>query len=424
MYKKLKIQVEKLPAKPGVYLFESGDGKIIYVGKSINLKNRVKSYFQSRDILDTKTAQMVAEIKRINYIPVFSEIEALLLEASLIKKHQPKYNIIWKDDKSPLYIKITIGDKIPIVITTRREKETSQVLLFGPFPRASVAKNVLKTIRRIFPYCQHKSMQKSCLWVHLGLCPDPYRGNLRMYRNNIKNIIMLLNGQNKKVLLNLKRQMKLASRREEFEKAARIKKQIEEIQYLTQTYRGPTDYLERPTLYQDLVIEKLKDLAKTLKLSKIPQRIEAIDISNIMGKKASGSLVVFIDGEKDKSQYRRFKIKTKETPDDIAMIKEVLSRRLQNKWPLPDLIVIDGGLGQLNAAINILAEFGKNIPTIALAKREEEIYFKEQKKPLKLSKDSLALQLIQEIRDEAHRFALSYHRKLRAKEFLTKKQSL
>jgi len=424
MFEKLKIRVGKLPSKPGVYLFKDKNRRIIYVGKSVNLKSRVKSYFQPDSQLGPKTTLMVKEIRKIDYISVDSEIEALLLEASLIKKCQPKYNIIWKDDKSPLYIKITVGDKIPIVTTARREKETREVLLFGPFPRSSVARGVLKTLRRIFPYCQHKKIQKSCLWVHLGLCPDPYRGDLRAYKNNIKNIIMILRGQNKKVITRLEREMKILSKREDFENAAKVKRQIEEIQYLTQTYHEPKEYLEKPSLYQDLVEQRLKDLSQILNLDKIPRKIEAIDISNIMGREASGSLIVFKDGERDRSQYRRFKIRRKKTPDDVAMIKEVLSRRLRNKWPLPDLFVIDGGLGQLNAALTILDEFGLKIPTIALAKREEEIYIPSNKKTLQLKKDSLALQLIQEVRDEAHRFALSYHRKLRERAFLTKKWSL
>jgi excinuclease ABC subunit C len=424
MFEKLKIRVEKLPPRPGVYLFKDRGGKTIYVGKSVNLKSRVKSYLQPENQLGPKTTSMVKEIRKIDYISVDSEIEALLLEASLIKKYQPKYNVIWKDDKSPLYIKITVGDKIPIITTARREGETRGILLFGPFPRSSVAREVLKTLRRIFPYCQHKKTQKSCLWIHLGLCPDPYRGDLKGYRKNIKNIVMILRGQSKKVIRKLEKEMKILSKHEVFENAAKIKKQIENIQYLTQTYHGPEEYLEKPNLYQDLIEQRLRDLARVVKLKKIPRRIEAIDISNMMGKEASGSLIVFQDGERDRSQYRRFKIKNKKTPDDVAMIKEVLSRRLKNKWPLPDLFVIDGGLGQLNAALTILGVFGLKIPTITLAKREEEIYVPSSKKTLQLKKDSLALQLIQEIRDEAHRFALSYHRKLREKAFLTKKWSL
>jgi len=420
MSNELKIQVEKFPPKPGVYLFIDKGGKIIYVGKSVNLKNRVKSYFQKDGHLGSKTSLMIKETSKIKYIQVDSEIEALLLEASLIKKHQPKYNVVWKDDKSPLYIKITKGDKIPLITTTRREKEDQGVLLFGPFPRASVARNVLRTIRRIFPYCQHRRIQKSCLWVHLGLCPDPYRGNLGDYRKNIRNIISFLKGQSGKVIERLEKEMNILSKQEDFENAAKIKKQIEDIKYLIQTYHGSEEYLERPTLYQDLIEQRLKDLTKILKLEKIPKKIEAIDISNIAGKEASGSLIVFKDGESDKSSYRRFKIRSKKTPDDIAMIKEVLRRRLKNKWPLPDLFVIDGGLGQLNAAITVLNEFGLKIPTVALAKRREEIYIPNNKQVLRLRKDSPALQLIQEIRDEAHRFALAYHRKLRERIFLTK----
>jgi excinuclease ABC subunit C len=424
MFQKIRIQAEKLPEKPGVYLFKDGKGRTIYVGKSVNLRDRLKSYLQPKICLGPKTATMVQETREVDHILVYSEIEALLLEASLIKKHQPKYNVIWKDDKSPLYIKITVGDKIPLVTTARREKERPGILLFGPFPRASVTRGVLKTIRRVFPYCQHKNIQKSCLWVHLGLCPDPYRTDPKNYRKNIKNIVIFLGGQHKKVVFKLEKEMKISSSKEDFENASRIKKQIEDIKYLTQVYHKPEEFLERPTLYQDLQEQRLKDLAGSLNLKKIPRRIEAFDISNIGGREASGSLIVFQDGKKDKSCYRRFKIKSKKTPDDITMIKEVLKRRLGNDWPLPDLIVVDGGVGQLNAILGVLDEFGLDIPTIALAKRQEEIYLPKKIKTMRLKKDSLALQLIQELRDEAHRFALSYHRKLRAKAFLTKKWSL
>ncbi|OGD86851.1 hypothetical protein A2Z23_00605 [Candidatus Curtissbacteria bacterium RBG_16_39_7] len=421
MVENLKALAEKLPRKPGVYLFKSKSGKTIYVGKSVNLRARVKSYFQPESQLGPKTALMVREIHGVDRILVSSELEALLLEASLIKKRQPKYNVIWKDDKSPLYIKITIGEKIPLITTARMEREAKGVLFFGPFTKAGVAKGVLKTLRRIFPYCQHKRIQKSCLWVHLGLCPDPYRGDLKNYRKNIKNIIMILRGESKNVIVKLEKEMKVMASQEGFENAAKIKKQMDDIKYLTQVFHRPEEYLERPTLYEDLVVQRLVDLTQLLSLSDKPRRIEAFDISNIMGKQASGSMIVFSDGEKDRSSYRRFRIKTKDTPDDVAMMKEVLRRRFRNNWSLPDLIVIDGGLGQLNAALTILTEFKLKIPTIALAKRLEEIYRPGKKETLRLEKDSSALQLLKEIRDEAHRFAISYHRKLREKDFLTKK---
>lgn len=413
------IDPKIIPQKPGVYLFKERRGEIIYVGKSVNLRERVKQYLKPELRLGIKTQKMVAEIAKVEYHLVQSEMESLLLETSLIKKYKPKYNISWKDDKSHLYIKITVGDKIPLVTEARRELEIPKVKLYGPFPSASTVRYVLRTLRRVFPYCQHKRPQKSCLWVHLGLCPDPYHNNLLPYRQSIQNIILFLEGRKKTLLLRLEKAMRNAAREERFEEAAKIKKQIEALEYVTSPFIRPEEYLKHPSLHEDLLIERLNDIKNVLKLKIVPRRIEAYDISNILGKEATGSMIVFSNGEPDKSQYRKFKIRFKSTPDDVFMIKEVLLRRLKNDWPLPDLILVDGGRGQLNAALEILKKNSLSIPILGLAKRKEEIYLPYKKDTLKLSSTSLTLRLLRHIRDEAHRFAITYHKKLRHKAALT-----
>lgn len=413
------INPKTIPQKPGIYLFKDKKKEIIYVGKSVNLRERVRQYLRPQLRLGVKTQKMISEIAGVEYHLVQSEVESLLLETSLIKKYRPKYNIAWKDDKSHLYIKVTIGDEIPIITTARRELETPTIKLYGPFPSASTVRYVLRTLRRIFPYCQHKRQQKSCLWVHLGLCPDPYHNNHSSYRQSIQNIMLFLEGKNKTLLVRLEREMKKAARKERFEEAAQLKKQIESLKYVTSSFIKPEEYLKHPSLYEDLVTERLNDLKSVLELKKIPQRIEAYDISNISGKEATGSMIVFSNGEPDKSEYRKFKIRFKSTPDDVFMIKEILIRRLKNKWPLPNLILVDGGRGQLNAVLSVLSQNSLNLPVVGLAKREEELYLPDKSSPLKLPATSPALQFLRYIRDEAHRFAITYHKKLRRRTSLT-----
>jgi len=415
----LKRKLAKLPQNPGIYKFFDAGGNLLYVGKSISIKKRVSSYFANKN-LGPKTDQMVSKIADIGYIKVFSEFEALLLEADLIRNNKPFYNIIAKDDKSPIYIRIS-KTEVPIVEITRKPESFKKDFIKGPFPSARTTKEVLKYIRRIFPYCQHKNPKKPCLFVHLGLCPYPYSSELekQKYVKNIENIKKLLAGKSKLLVKILTAEMNEYSKILMYEEAQKIKEQLQKLEYITTTYHAPKDFLERPTLVDDLTTERLKDLAKKLKLQKKPRRIECYDISNISGKHATGSMVVFENGKPQKTQYRRFRIKVLETPNDYEMIWQVLTRRFKNNWPLPDLIVIDGGKGQLSAASQVIAMFNKDIPVISLAKRLEEIFLLNNSEPLSLPKESPARQLTQALRDEAHRFAITYHRKLRSKAFTT-----
>lgn len=416
-----KKLIQKLPDSPGIYQFLDKKDAIIYIGKSVSIKKRVSSYFASKD-LGPKTNILVSKIENVSYIKVFSEFEALLLESELIRTHQPFFNIIAKDDKSPIYIKIT-KDEIAQVAVTRKEKERREVYIKGPFPSSKVTKSILKNIRKIFPYCQHKKPKKPCLYVHLGLCPYPYANqkSLENYKKDILKIKKLLSGKTKSLIQDLKQEMKIYSQNQEYEKAQITKKQIENLEYLKNTYRTPREFLEQPTLVDDLNLLRLKDFQKVVKLEKIPKRIECYDISNISGKNATGSMVVFTNGVADKSQYRKFKIRLLDTPNDYLMLQEILSRRIKNGWPKADVMIIDGGRGQLNAALKIINKNSYQTNVISLAKRFEEIYTQEGDPPIRLSKESPARQLAQAIRDEAHRFAITYHRKLRSQKFISNK---
>lgn len=414
----LKKQTSKLPLAPGIYKFFDASGALLYVGKSVSIKKRVQSYFANKD-LGPKTNKLIANIAKVEYIKVFSEFEALLLESELIRTNKPFYNIIAKDDKSPIYIKIT-KDEIPLVLTARKGNLSKKDYTRGPFPSAKTTYSILKMVRHIFPYCTHKKDPKPCLYVHLGLCPDPYRSveNKTKYLQNIVKIKKLLSGKSKFVLRDLVREMKGFSKTQQYEKAAVVKKQIENLEYLTTTYHTPREFMEQPTLVDDLTLSRLKDFQKVLGLKKLPKRIECYDISNISGTNATGSMVVMTNGRIDKSQYRRFKIKYKHTPDDFEMHREVAARRIKNDWPKPDVMIIDGGRGQLNAVLSIVNRYKFPTIVVSLAKRLEEIYAPDKDLPISLPKESPARQLAQQIRDEAHRFAITYHRNLRSKSFL------
>ena len=416
----LKKKIAELPDSCGVYIYKDAQGKIVYVGKSKSIKKRVRSYFQNKN-LGEKTNLLVEKIHDVKHIKVESEFEALLLETELIRKNQPFFNFQSKDDKSPLYIKIS-KEEIPLISVVRKPQISKRDFVKGPFSSARITRSLLKTIRRIFPYCHHKNPKKPCLYVHLGLCPFPYASeeNKIHYPKNILAIKKLLSGKSKFLLKSLITDMQKLATLEKFEEAQNIKKQIEKIEYMLSEFRDPMEFLRQPTLVDDLAGTRLKSLKAVLELSKTPKRIECYDISNTSGKEAAGSMAVFENGQSQKSQYRKFRIKFKNTPDDYQMIREVLTRRFNNNWPKPDLIVIDGGRGQLNAALSALDEKGVNIPTVAIAKKFEEIYLAQKPLPLRLEKQNPARQLIQAARDEAHRFALSYHRLLRSKKLYEK----
>lgn len=419
--------LKKLPKTFGIYQFKDEHGKIIYVGKANSLRLRVASYFHIKHKAHSKTAQLVQRIHSISTIEVASEIEALLLEAKLIKKNRPVFNTQWTDDKDYLYIKITWKDEIPRVLTARREKIPGN-MYFGPFPSASTVKYTLQTLRRIFPYCNERKTQfrkdGTNLYTDLGLCPGPHAGfiSLKDYRKHVRKLTQFLEGKKEHVVKQLEKEMKQAALLEQFERAGKIKKQLDGMAYITTQVTGPEEYLENPQLLLDKREDELQGLTKELGLPSTPVRIECYDISTIQGRFAVGSMVVFTNGQPDKSQYRRFRIRYKEIPKDVPndfwMMREVLSRRLKNDWPLPDLFLIDGGKGQVSAVLAVLEENGIHIPVAGLAKRLEELFVPGKETSIQLPHEAPALHLVQRLRNEAHRFAITYHKKIRNKETL------
>ncbi len=394
------------------------------MGKAKNLKKRVSSYFQNSDTLGEKTSLLISQTKKIKVTVVESELESLLLEASLIKKHVPKYNVRLTDGKAFLLIRITLNDKYPKILFARREDDLSSYY-FGPYPNSKALKVALKAIRKIFPYqSSYNHPKKPCLYYHLGLCPCPAVFDSeklkKQYKKNVQRIIIFLSGKKRKVLKDLEKERDSYGKKEQFEEAKKVQEKIAAINYITSPIRKPFEYEINPNLSSDLRIRELTTLKKALEQAGIPlkslTKIECYDISNTAGAFAVGSMVVFKDGEKDSSSYRRFKIRKIKGPNDFAMMEEVLTRRLKHaEWgEYPDLIIVDGGKGQVSSAQKALKKNPIQIPLIGLAKREETIITADFKE-ISLPKTSEALYLVQRIRDEAHRFAIMYHRKLRSK---------
>ncbi len=556
----LKDKLQTLPTKPGVYLMKDDGGEVIYVGKSVNLRHRVRSYFQASASHSIKLHRLVYRIADFDIIVTDSEIEALILECNLIKEHRPKYNIRLKDDKRYPYIKITWQEDYPRIIVTRR-MERDGARYFGPLTDVRAVHQTLDMLRRLFPYltCKREITgqdRRACLYYHIGRCAGPCIGAISRedYRALIRRICLFLEGKAEEIVADLQAQMTFAAEALDFERAAALRDQIRAVERVTKQQKialavgkdedvialarenddtcvqvffirqgkligreyfildGTAEEDEAqivasfvkqfydeaayvpmkiilPTSVEEAIVietwlrskrgskvklhvpkwgrqrelvrmvaenaaetlaslraqwlldegrsvEALAQLQEHLGLDEAPTRIEGYDISNIQGTAATGSMVVFVKGVPRKSDYRRFRIRTVEGADDYAMMQEVLRRRFKRAiegrareegkgadvWTiLPDLIIIDGGKGQLNAALEVLEEHGlkDEVPAVGLAKKQEEIFLPGRSQPLVLPRDSQGLYLLQRIRDEAHRFALGYHRKLRAKKSLT-----
>lgn len=540
----MEAKLRTLPAEPGVYLFKNARGEILYVGKAASLRDRVRSYFQPTD--DLKTQRLMREASDFDYIVTRTERDALILEATLIKKHQPRYNIRLKDDKRYPYIKFT-DEPFPRVEIARRVTRDGRY--FGPYTNSDAVRETIKILQKIFRLrtCalsleKIPARARPCLDHYIGLCDAPCVGAIshEEYEKLVEGASLFLRGRKGDLMEKLQARMAEASERLEFERAARLRDQIAALEKL---FAGEKELVARP-IERDLIgyslgdtmacvqvffvrsgklvgresffveappdtrpselitafvkqyyntreqipkeilvpcaldepdtiaqwlserrgglvklkaitrgpARKLLDLVahnaelalrahatippapndalagvqKALDLPAPPRRIEAYDISNLYGSHAVGSMVVFWDGSPKKSEYRRFRVQTVSSIDDCAMLAEVLRRRLERALrgdarflPLPDLILIDGGKGQLSAAQKILHQLGyEKIPTIALAKEHEHIFVESRARPIMLPRESPALQLLQRIRDEAHRFALTYHRAMRRKSFL------
>lgn len=414
----IQAVIKTIPHNSGVYLMKDTAGKVIYIGKAVSLRKRVQSYFRHARFL-SKTDALVNDIRDIGFIETASEAEALLLEASLIKKHQPKYNVGLRDDKSYPYIQIT-NEAFPRISVVRCGKgelpqDSSEASYYGPYVNAGLIREALTIVRRIFHFRTCDPLPKSsCLDFHIGLCEAPCIGNIEKaeYARNIRNVRLILEGEKDALYRNLKEDMQAMSREHDYEKAARIRDQIRAIGAL---YSGTKDIN---------YFKEAEQLQRALNLPRLPERVETFDISNIMGNQAVGSMVSFFNGKPDKSNYRRFRIKQVAGIDDFKMLAEIIRRRYSRLKKegliFPDLIIVDGGKGQLSAVLEALALLEIQIPVISIAKREEEIFLLGKRDPVKLPADSLALQLVIRMRDEAHRFAVSYHRLLRSKNLLGK----
>jgi len=534
---RIKEKLDCLPDKPGVYLLKDEKGKVLYIGKALSLRKRVRFYFSRKPDLSPRINSLIYQVKDMEWMITDSEAEAFTLESNLIKHYHPYYNIQFRDDKSYPYIKLTTSELFPRLFLTRNPKEDGS-LYFGPYTNVKAARKVLLLIHHLFPLrrCKGKFRFRArpCLNYHIKECSAPCvrKINERDYASLVKNASLFLQGHYENLLQQLQKEMDEASREEKFEKAARIRDRIRAIHRISQSQKmtsfpgedrdiigiasdeknacitvfliregkvierkhflldirkenrkeeiiafflkqhyarisfippeiilpskineleaierwlsqkqGRKVKLEIPVRGKKLklmrLIEKnaylilkqerrddkeevLNQLKEYLKLKEKPLLIEGFDVSNIQGKEATGSVVVFEGGRPKKSEYRRFKIKTVEGIDDFAMLSEVIHRRycraLKEKRPLPQLILIDGGKGQVSSCVKVIRELNLScISVVGLAKEFEEVYLPHSSLPLDIPQDSAALRLLQEIRDEAHRFAHSYHRKKRRK---------
>lgn len=423
----LKERLRDIPTSAGVYIFKDENGGVLYIGKANNLRQRLR-YYLGR-FLSSKTQTFVSKIKDVSYIMTSSSAQAQLLEAALIKRHLPVYNISLRDDKSFPLIRIT-DESFPVVSICRRKKrsEKDTSIYFGPYTSAKLLREALKTIREIFGFRSCLRMpRKPCLYYRLRLCPAPCIGKINsgQYREIIENIQMFLESRYEELLSVLSYKMKQASQEQRFEKAARIRNQIHALSTIGQSKISSS------------CLNELEGLSYLLRLEKLPLRIEAFDISNIFGKEACGSMVSFYKGVADKNNYRRFRIKAGEDIDDYKMLREVIQRRysrlIEENLPLPDLIIIDGGRSHLLVADKEIKKLGIGIPIVGIAKPNkvtkgnilktrgrESIYIKDKVGPIRLDSDTPALNLIRRIRNEAHRFALAYHHILRRKKIIGK----
>ncbi|MCX6721398.1 MAG: UvrB/UvrC motif-containing protein [Candidatus Staskawiczbacteria bacterium] len=418
-----KSKLNDLPKTSGVYCFRDKN-ETIYIGKATNIQNRVKNHFNQPSYRDDL---YIDRVNKVGYLETNSEIEALILEANLIKKYQPKFNVVWRDDKNYFYVAIAKNaQKVPYVFITHQpsyiQNVRSDILYVGPFVEGTALKKTLKFLRRVFPYYTSKKHPKNkCTYCHLDLCPGP-NPNLADYKKNIKKLILILKGKRSVVLNSLKQEMRQLSKENKFEQAGKIRDRINNLQQVmahTNVIGSPHEAVgffapaKNPTAL----------LAKIIGLDKKISRIECYDVSNIQGKSATGSMVSAQGGPAsgwvlDKNQYKKFKIKMENTPNDIAMLKEVLERRFAHKeWKYPEIILIDGGKAQLNVAIN--AKKNKDIKIISIAKGRQELFIEGRKEPIPLKfLPQEVYNLIKHLDDEAHRFAITYHKKLRRKNLL------
>lgn len=439
----LRLKLENLPLSPGVYKFKDSKGKVLYIGKALNLNSRVNSYFRDTHYDRPHIIPMLPLVEDVEVLETENEVEALVLESALIKRYMPRHNVLLKDDKSYAWIYINTQDKFPTVKIVRalKKEEFKKGRLFGPYPSGRATKQLFRYIRKMYPFCTCNQPKEACLYFHLGLCNGPYQGYVtrEQYMENIGEIIKFLQGRRKRHVSELEAQMREASKDLDFEKAAALRDRIQDLKHLGgrigfNYFDSEKDFVKNKQLqYQSELEGILKDLG--LPENRQLSRIECYDISNISGKFAYGSMVVAINGQNDPSHYRIFKIKGLETPNDFEMLKEVLTRRLKHIGnpesdvslsQMPDMILIDGGKGQLTAVGKLIPD---DILLVGISKgrkykraggrRKDEFWIEESGETVqKLIKNH---RILSNLRDEAHRFAIRHHRKARK---YTKQKSL
>ena len=428
----LRETVRQLPTGPGVYLMKDEHARVIYIGKAVILRSRVGSYFTTAAAQEMRTAGLVPEIRDVEVIETESEVDALLLEARLIKDVQPKFNQELKDDKTFPYLEVFVREDFPRVEFTRTPQDRG-TRLYGPFTNAKQLRGAIAVLQRIFRFrtCsldiddgdERWRWFRPCLLASIDQCTAPC--NLRIskedYRRDIRRLQTFLDGGRVKLMRELDREMQQASAEKLYEKAARIRDEIQALEDLD--LRGDLEEHAQPEVFYVDPKRGLSGLKQVFGLEEVPRRIEGVDIAHLQGGQTVASLVQFIDGLPFKHGYKRYRIRSVDGVDDYGSIREVVSRRMgrlaQEGEAFPDILLIDGGKGQLNAALEAMEVIGVDPPfTISLAKREEEVYVPGEAEPRRLSRHGFGLRLLQYVRDEAHRFAQHYHHILRRKSTL------
>ena len=435
----LSAKLKQLPMSPGVYFYKDRTGEIIYIGKAAKLRNRVRQYFQTTRQRDPKTDALVREIADLEWMVVDSEIDALFLEAEQIRRYLPRYNILLRDDKALAYVRIDYDSDYPTVSFTRRPLDDG-ARYFGPYSSMTSVRQALRLLRRVFPYAIAHSRRPnhSRLYYQLGLDPglEEGRTSLEDYRANLRRLMALMSGKRKDIIIELEHAMNQAARRQDYEQAARIRNQLDYMKRLSQQIVFSDK--EFSDLSKD---QSLGELVELLGLERYPKRIEGYDISHMQGSDVVASMVVFTNGVSNKAQYRKFKT-MQNINNDFFNMGETIFRRFSpqrlRSWGVPDLILIDGGKGQLDAAIRSMQRRDIILPCIGLAKRQEQIVLDTANSQVKLNLSTLhrlsgtvqvnnrfavitlphstnAVKLLQRVRDESHRFAVSYHSTLKTK---------
>ena len=430
-------RIDILPNKPGVYIMRAKDGTILYVGKAKNLSDRVKQYFQQSNLYSRgwKLPSLLPLIAKIDYVTCASERDALVLEEKLIKKYQPFFNSLGKDGKSYPYLKLSMSEDFPRLQLVRGRK-TAGDLYYGPYPKTSIIKSLMRFLWKSkyaplrpckWNFSRTKPLDeikiKTCIYYHTGQCPAPCTGKISYedYREIAQRMADFLDGNFGDLSEKLTARMQTLSQNLEYEQAAIYRNFLYALEHMKERVLVGQFKDEKITTAMENT-DKLKRLAEVIGLKKLPAHIEAFDNSHLFGREAVGCMVCFINGEKNHEHYRRFKIKT-QMPDkggsDFAMMQESVFRRLRqlkrDPSQMPDLILLDGGKSQIHAAMNAFDKAGLYIPFIALAETHEGIYLPGARESIKLPIGDPALNLLMEIRDEVHRFAITYHRKLRGK---------